>query len=74
VKPERAALLVLSWRQDGYNLAEMLLRYFTRPAVLPDGEMFRELTEDGKVIQTEIYRQDEITALIEAATYFANVE
>lgn len=72
--PSRAALLVSTWRENGYNLAEMLMRFYTRPLELPDGERIRELTADGMVIRAEIYRMDEIDAMIATATYFANAE
>jgi len=72
--PQRASLLVSSWRQDGYNLAEMLMRFYSRPLELPDGERIRELTPDGMIIRAEIYRVDEIEAMIATASYFANAE
>lgn len=71
---KRAALLVSTWRDNGYNLGEMLMRSYTRPLELPDGERIRELTSDGLIIQAEIYRLDEIDAMIATATYFANAE
>ena len=52
----------------------MLYRFFSSPAELPDGEKFRSLNDEGLVIQAEIYRLQEVEAMIVAAEYYANDE
>ena len=72
--PKEARSLLEKWVAEGRSIYGMVKRYYSREVLLPDGGSCRGLTEDGAVLEAEVHRLDEVRAMIEAATYFANDE
>ena len=71
---DRARRLIQMWRSEGLDPWQTLQESYTRRSYLPNGDGYRVLTADGMVIKTELLRQEEVRAMLEAAEHFANVD
>ena len=72
---EDARRLLEMWRRKGFDPDNMIRDHHSHvPELLPDGGTYRALTEAGKIIQAEMFRQQDVNRMIEEAAYFANDE